>query len=98
MVAGAGLVLLDWGPTPEDPNPVRGRLGNVYTDPAWRRRGLATALLRRCLAEADARGVRVLNLSTSPGARALYERFGFEASGTEMVRVATESLRTAESG
>jgi len=98
VVAGAGLLLLDWGPTPEDPNPLRGRIGNVYTDPTWRRRGLATALLRRCLVEADVRGVRVLNLSTSSSARALYERLGFKVSETEMVRVTTGSRRPVESG
>ena len=98
VVAGAGLVLLDWGPTLDDPNPVRGRIGNVYTDPAWRQRGLATALLQRCLAEAEARGVRVFNLSTSQRARALYERLGFEVSRTEMVRVAAGPHRLIGGG
>jgi GNAT superfamily N-acetyltransferase len=88
VVAGAGLVLLGRGPTRDDPNPVRGRIGNVYTEPAWRQRGLATTLLQRCLAEAEAREVRVLNLSTSSRARTLYERLGFEVSRTEMVRLA----------
>ncbi len=98
VIAGAGLVLLDWGPTQSDPNPLRGRISNVYTQPAWRQRGLATALLQRCLAEADARGVRVLNLSTSPQARALYERLGFEASRTEMVKGTPKSYHLAEDG
>jgi len=59
VVAGAGLVLLEWGPTREDPSPLRGRVVNVYTDPAWRRRGLAALLLERCLREAEASGVGV---------------------------------------
>jgi len=90
VVAGAGLVLLEWGPTRTDPSPLRGRVVNVYTDPAWRRRGLATALLERCLREAEALGIGVLGLGTTPQARALYERFGFKASTTEMYRVAED--------
>jgi len=39
VVAGAGAVLLEWGPVRGDPGAVRARLVNVYTEPAWRRRG-----------------------------------------------------------
>lgn len=31
VMGGAGLVLLDWGPTGADPSPIRGRAANVYT-------------------------------------------------------------------
>jgi GNAT superfamily N-acetyltransferase len=41
VIAGAGLVLLNWGATRDDPGDLRGRIVNVFTDPAWRRQGVA---------------------------------------------------------
>jgi len=88
VVGGAGLVLLDWGPTGADPSHTRGRVANVYTEPAWRRRGVARALVQRCIDECEARGISVMNLSTTPAARALYEQLGFQTAETEMIRKA----------
>lgn len=39
VVAGAGTVLLDWGPTRGEPTGLRARIVNVYTATDWRRRG-----------------------------------------------------------
>ncbi|MBB5233841.1 GNAT family N-acetyltransferase [Deinococcus budaensis] len=87
VVAGAGVTLLEWGPSRGDPQPWRGRVVNVWTDPDFRRRGLARELVTRCLAAARGRGVSRLSLGTTPQARALYGALGFQASGTEMTRV-----------
>ena len=54
--------------------------------PEHRRRGLAAALLNRALEHARSLGVDIVTLSVSdaaPGARCLYERYGFEVWGTE---------------
>lgn len=87
VVAGAGLTLLEWGPSRGDPRPWRGRVVNVWTRPDQRRRGLARALVALCLEAARERGVSRVSLGTTPQARALYENLGFAASGTEMTRV-----------
>lgn len=86
VVGGAGLVLLDWGPTRTDPNSVRGRIANVYTEPSWRRRGVARALVRRCIEEAETRGIGVIGLSTTSAARTLYTQLDFRAADDEMVK------------
>lgn len=86
VVAGAGLTLLEWGPTRGDPQPWRGRIVNVWTASGFRRRGLARELVTRCLEAARERGVTRLSLGTTEAGRALYERLGFRASETEMVR------------
>ncbi|GHG08469.1 GNAT family N-acetyltransferase [Deinococcus piscis] len=86
VVGGAGLILLEWGPTRDDPQPWRGRVVNVWTHPSWRRQGIARQLLMRVLAAAAARGVSVLGLSTTPAGRPLYGALGFEAATAEMVR------------
>src|SRR4051812_12005427 len=44
-VASAGVLLLDWPPSPRDPRGGLGFVYNVYVEPAHRRRGLARATL-----------------------------------------------------
>ncbi|GGK30645.1 GNAT family N-acetyltransferase [Deinococcus malanensis] len=87
VVAGAGLTLLEWGPSRGDPQPYRARLVNVWTHPDWRRQGLAREAVTACLEAARQRGVTRLSLGTSVMARGLYARLGFEASATEMTLV-----------
>ncbi|WP_216321751.1 GNAT family N-acetyltransferase [Deinococcus aestuarii] len=90
VVAGAGLTLLEWGPSRGDPSPFRARVVNVWTHPGHRRRGLARELVTRCLGAAQERGVSRVGLGTSELARPLYGALGFRASGAEMEwRVAT---------
>lgn len=86
VVAGAGLTLLEWGPARGSPNPMRARVCNVFTEPAWRRQGLARRLVERCLQEAQVRGLEHLNLSTTEAARGLYEQLGFRTATDEMRR------------
>jgi GNAT superfamily N-acetyltransferase len=76
-------------PSPGGPGgtPVVGeqaRLLNVYTEPAWRRRGIAERLVREALAWAAARGVGAVTLRASADGRSLYERLGFVAATHEM--------------
>lgn len=52
-------------------------LVNVYTEPAWRRRGIAERLVRAALAWADDRGLSGVVLHASDAGRALYARLGF---------------------
>jgi len=80
-VASAGLLVLDWPPHPLDlTGEHRGYLLNVYVDPDYRRRGLAHAVVDRCLAEAHRRGLRVVALHSSDAARSIYEALGFRAT------------------
>jgi len=50
---------------------------NVYVEPAWRRRGVADALMREVLQALAARGIRRIVLHASAAGRRLYERLGF---------------------
>jgi GNAT superfamily N-acetyltransferase len=60
---------------------------NVYVEPAWRRRGIAIALMRAVLEGLKARGIRRIVLHASDDGRRLYGRLGF---------VATNEMRLAE--
>lgn len=78
VVAGAGLLLLDWPPHPLDPrSTTRGYLLNVYVEPKYRRRHLASNLIELALAEARRRGIRVVALHSTDEGRRLYEANGF---------------------
>jgi GNAT superfamily N-acetyltransferase len=50
---------------------------NVFTEPAWRRRGVAETLMRCVLDWAEAERLDRLVLHASDQGRALYERLGF---------------------
>lgn len=74
----AGLLILDWPPHPLHPTShKRAYLLNVYVEPEFRKRGLATALLKRCLDEARKRRIRVVTLHASEAGRPIYEGLGF---------------------
>ncbi|MBW8847816.1 MAG: GNAT family N-acetyltransferase [Burkholderiales bacterium] len=86
VVGGAGVVLLDWGPTRANPGGRMGRVANVFTAPAWRRQGIARSLLGRLLTHCEALGVHEFNLGTTPEARSLYRSLGFIDYAAEMRR------------
>jgi GNAT superfamily N-acetyltransferase len=87
IVGGAGVVQRRVPPHPLDGRGdvrlARGRQGlvlNVYTEPAWRRRGVAELLMRHVLAWAADSGVETLVLHASNEGQPLYERLGFVAT------------------
>lgn len=81
VIAGAGLLLLDWPPHPLDPRSTqRGYLLNVYVEPEYRRQRLASNLIELALAEARRRGIRVVALHSTEEARRLYEANGFRTT------------------
>lgn len=82
VIAGAGLWLMDWLPHMIGTIP-RGNIVNVYTEPGFRRRGLAAELMRTVMEWCRASGVDVIVLHASPEGRRLYESLGF-ASTNEM--------------
>jgi len=82
VIAGAGLQLRRVLPHPDLGRSeiilgLQGVVLNVYTEPAWRRRGLAALLMRYVLDWAKANGVKSLVLHASRDARLLYEKLGF---------------------
>jgi GNAT superfamily N-acetyltransferase len=87
IVGGVGLLQRRVPPHPLDR---RGETGlavgwqgtvlNLYTEPAWRRRGVAEFLMRHVLAWAPDAGLETLVLHASTEGRPLYERLGFVAT------------------
>jgi GNAT superfamily N-acetyltransferase len=50
---------------------------DLFVDPDWMRRGVGRALVADLLAMAERRGVRRVEVTGNPHARAFYERVGF---------------------
>lgn len=84
VVAGAGVLFMDFPPHWMDPEPVRAYLLNVYVDPEFRGRGLARALLEMAVSDARRRGIKVVSLHASTFGRPLYDRNGFKSTN-EMI-------------
>ena len=90
VVAGAGLWLIDFPPHWMDVEPVRAYLLNFYVDAGFRGHGLAYALLKTSIAEAKARGIKVVSLHASKFGKPLYERNGFAPTNEMMLRLEGE--------
>ncbi|MCY2960066.1 MAG: GNAT family N-acetyltransferase [Planctomycetota bacterium] len=71
-------------PTPALPGTIEGYVAGVYTTPACRRRGLATALLRAATEDARRRGFARLRLHTTVAGRRVYVAHGFIPREDEM--------------
>lgn len=53
---------------------------NVFTERAWRRRGIADQLMQHVIDWCRSHGIARLVLHASPDGRPLYERLGFEST------------------
>ena len=85
IVAGVGVAVREVAPHPMPDAKgkieiVCGRqvtIQNVYTEPEWRRRGLAALLIKRILDWTREQGIDSVVLHASDEGRAVYERLGF---------------------
>ncbi len=59
-------------------------IANMYTAPAFRKRGIAARLLKILLDEAKSRGCERIWLHTTDAGKRLYEKYGFETLDTAM--------------
>lgn len=85
LAASAGLWRMPWPPGPLNLIEERAYILNVYTDPAYRRRGLARQLVSRLMDEATALGLNIVELHASKAGRPVYEALGFTT--TNQMRV-----------
>jgi GNAT superfamily N-acetyltransferase len=84
IVGGAGIQLQPILPRPVDTSTIgEGRQGtiiNVFTEPQWRRHGIAGLLIKWIVAWSKSERLDRLILHASDEGRSLYEKFGFVAS------------------
>ncbi len=80
IAAGAGLWLMDWPPHVVGRAKRRGYLLNVYTEKAFRRRGLARHLVEVAMTWCYEHDVDTVVLHASDAGRRMYEEMGFRAT------------------
>jgi len=78
MVAANGVVFYRKAPTITGGTGIFGHVSNVYTEAAWRRQGIATALMNLVVEEARARGAERLHLGALAVGKHVYEAVGFK--------------------
>jgi len=87
IVSGGGVLLVPFQPSPSQPRPTRPFIVNVYTEPPYRRRGLARRLMEEMVAWCRAQGYAGVSLHAANEARALYESMGFTPTNEMRLRL-----------
>jgi len=80
VVAGGAVVISPWPAHPYDLECRRATILNVYTDPQYRRRGIARQLMQTMIDWCKREGFANVSLHASKDGRHLYESLGFEPS------------------
>jgi GNAT superfamily N-acetyltransferase len=75
--ASGSILYTEWLPRPDGKPAVLAYVHSVYTEPAYRRIGLARRILTAMITECRARGLSRLSLHASEQGRGLYEQLDF---------------------
>lgn len=78
VVAGGGLVIVGHPSAPNNPMPKRAWILSMYTEPPYRGRGYARAVIETIVAWCRAEGYAWVSLYASDAGRHLYETLGFK--------------------
>jgi len=84
IVGTSGMSFAEKPPYFTCPSGKLGILSSMYTDPDYRRRGIATELLNRVVKEAKAYGCGTIYITASNMGVKLYEAYGFKHNGNFM--------------
>jgi len=84
IVGTSGMSFVEKPPYFGCPNGRIGLLSSMYTDPGYRRQGIARELLKRVLEEARAYGCGTVQITASDMGVLLYTDFGFVKNGNFM--------------
>jgi GNAT superfamily N-acetyltransferase len=80
VAGGGGVLLCSWPPSPHYPCVQRAVILNVYTEPEFRKQGIARQIMQAILGWIQEQGFGAANLHASQEGRPLYEKLGFEAT------------------
>lgn len=84
VVGAGGVSFFRVMPTYHNPTGWKAYIMNMYTAPAYRRKGIAYHTLELLVEEARQRGVKHISLEATDMGRPLYERYGFVKMNDEM--------------
>lgn len=85
FVGAGGVSYFAVMPTYHNPSGKKAYIMNMYTDPEYRRRGVAFKTLSLLVEDAKAKDIMAISLEATDMGRPLYEKFGFVNMKDEMV-------------
>lgn len=85
FIGAGGVSFFRVMPTFHNPTGCKAYIMNMYTNPAYRRRGIGYHMLERLVREAGDRDISFISLEATQMGRPLYEKFGFVKMEDEMV-------------
>jgi GNAT superfamily N-acetyltransferase len=86
VVGGGGLLIAAWPGFPGERQSRRAWILNMYTEPAYRRQGIARRLVETMIEWCRAEGFRAVGLHASQQGRPLYESLGFRPTNEMRLR------------
>lgn len=93
IIATSGLCFCFAPPTYKVPDGKIAYIMNMYTKPAYRKRGIAAKLLDCIVQEAICRDCTEILLNASDMGKPIYQKYGFTEVENEMVYYAEQSVR-----
>lgn len=84
FIGAGGISYYRVMPTYHNPSGNKAYIMNMYTNPDYRRMGIAMKTLELLVAEAKEKGIKAIFLEATDMGRSLYEKFGFVKMNNEM--------------
>ena len=84
FVGAGGVSYYEVMPTYHNPSGKKAYIMNMYTNPAYRRQGIAIKTLDMLVQDAKKRGITQISLEATDMGRPLYEKYGFIDMDAEM--------------
>ena len=84
IVGAGGISYFKVMPTYHNQTGKKAYIMNMYTNPAYRRKGIAYHTLEILVADAKKKGIDAISLEATEMGRPLYEKFGFTGMNDEM--------------
>lgn len=84
FVGTGGVSFFQVMPTYHNPSGKKAYIMNMYTDPEYRRRGIAIKTLDLLIKDTRNKGITAISLETTDLGRPLYEKYGFVKMNHEM--------------
>ena len=78
VVSGGGIAIVPWPGSPDFPGTRRGWILGIYTEPEFRRRGIARQIVETIVEWRRGEGFGYVSLHASKDGRLLYETMGFQ--------------------
>ncbi len=84
FVGAGGVSFFQVMPSYHNPSGKKAYIMNMYTNPAYRRRGIAAKTLDMLVKDAKNKGIKFISLEATDMGKPLYEKYGFIKMNNEM--------------